>query len=205
MIADLTTWSLAFHAPVCGFAWLATFKLGGESKFATDQVKDLEGLRPKLLRAISRSLAEKILPSLILADSVNVPRLIVPGEGDVRTTPNFTPIGDERLRDSVRDFVKADISQVRDLRILEHTETCLRAQLKRLRIGTWILAVMCGVFTLAAVLAKTEAFDACTPWPHFVAFGLVILVFVFLAYFALRIQLANNRGDDLKKAYGDLS
>jgi hypothetical protein len=206
LIADLTTWSLAIHGPVCAFAWLAIMKLGGESKFATEHLKELCELRPKLLRSVSSSLAETLRPVLTLANSVESPRVFLL-DGDSRPVapvPSFTPIGEERLRDAVRDFVKSDISGMKDLRALDRADGCLRVHLKRLRVGVWFIAVLCGVFTLVAVLAKSEIFKLQEAWPHFAAFGIVIAVLVVMAYFVLRVLLAINRGDDLRKAYGDL-
>ncbi len=207
MITDLTTWSLAFHGPVCAFAWIATIKLGGESKFATDHLKELSDLRPKLLRAVSSSLADTLRPVITLANSVEAPRVILLNEDDhpVPAAPRFTPIGEERLRNSVRDFVKSDIAGMKDLRVLDLVDSCLRSHLQRLRVGAWFIAFLCGVFTLVAVLAKSELFKLDAAWPHLTAFGIVIAVLGALAYFALRVLLAINRGDDLKKAYGDLS
>lgn len=207
MIADLTTWSLTFHGPVCAFAWVATLKLGGESKFATEHLKELNDLRPKLLRALSSSLAEALRPVLTLANTVEVPRVILV-DGDDRPVPpsaSTTPISEERLRDAVRDFVKSDVAGMKDLRSLDRADACLRTHLKRLRVASWLIAVLCGVFTLVAVLAKSEVFTLPQAWPHLAAFGVVIAVLAVMAYFALRILLAINRGDDLKKAYGDLS
>lgn len=182
-------------------------KLGGESKFCTEQLKELGDLRPKLLRSVSSSLAETLRPVLTLANTVEAPRVILVDGDDrpVPTSPSFTPIGSERLRDAVRDFVKSDISRMKDLRALDRVDACLRVHLKLLRVAAWMIAVLCGVFTLIAVLAKSEAFTLPQAWPHLTAFGVVIAFLAVMAYFALRILLALNRGDDLKKAYGDLS
>jgi len=146
-------------------------KLGGESKFATEHLKELSDLRPKLLRAVSSSLAETLRPVLTLANSVEAPRVILVDEDErpVPASPTFTPIGDERLRDAVRDFVKSDISGMKDLRVLDRVDGCLRLHLKRLRLGAWFVAVLCGVFTLVAVLAKSELFAlqaACPSQPR---------------------------------------
>lgn len=205
MIADLITWSLAFHAPVSGFAWLSVFKCGGESKFGKQSQDEMKEIRSALLRSISTSLAANLEPILTLANTVEVPKLIVTGDDEVRASPTITPIGGEKLLNAVRDFVKSDVKVMLALRKLDAVDSCITSHLNRLRLSVLAAAIASGVFALVACIMKTEAFKIASAWPYIVAFAVVVVLLSACAYCALRVIIAVNSFERLRETHGDFS
>ena len=205
MISDLATWSLAFHTPVCAFLWLAVYKLGGESKFGKQSQDEMKEIRGKLLRSIAASLAENLEPILTLANSIEVPKIIVAGEGEVRASPTITSIGAEKLRNAVRDFVKSDAQLMLALRIVDTADSCITRHLNGLRLLTFCGAIGSGAFVIIALLLTAQAFIIASAWLFIVAFSLMVLLFFPCVYCVLRVVLAMNCFERLKDKHGDLS
>lgn len=205
MIGDLATWSLAFHGPVCGFAWMAVLKLGGESKFGKQPQEEIRSLRARLLRAIAVSLVDTFEPILTLANSVEVPTVILLGDDNVRESPKITKLGEEKLLNAVRDFVKSDVTLMKSLRSLDADDSCITRCLRWLRVSTVVTGIGSGAFTLAAVGLKAGMGVIDVGWPFVVAFALVAACLVSSAFFALRVVLAVNRFEALQDRHADLS
>lgn len=205
MIADPVTWSLAFHGSVCGFVWLVVLKLGGESKFGKQPQEEIKDLRGRLLRAIAVSLVDTFEPILTLANSVEVPTLILPGDDKVRESPKITKLGGEKLLNAVRDFVKSDIILMKSLRSLDATDSYITRYLRWLRVSTVVTGIISGAFTLAALGIKFGMAVIGLDWPFVMAFALVVACLVSSALFILRVVLAVNRFEALKDNHADLS
>ena len=205
MIGDLATWSIAFHGPVCGFMWLAVFKLGGESKFGKQTQEEIKDLRGCLLRAIAISLVDTFEPILTLANSVKVPTLILQDDNVRGESPKITQLGREKLLNAVRDFVKSDIAAMKSLRSLDAGDSCITRYLRWLRVSTVVAGVVSGAFTLAAVGLKAGMAVIYVDWPYVAAFALVAACLVSSAFFALRVVLAVNRFETLKDKHANLS
>ena len=205
MIGDYATWSLTFHGPVCGFLWLAVLKLGGESKFGKQPQEEIKDLRARLLRAIAVSLVDTFEPILTLANSVEVPALILPGEEEVRQSPKITKLGEEKLLNAVRDFVKSDITLMQSLRSLDASDSCISRYLRWLRVSTVVTGIASGVFALASVGIMAGVAVISADWPFVAAFALVAACLVSIAFFTLRVVLAVNRFEALNDKHADLS
>jgi len=204
LIADLSTWSLAIHAPLCGFAWLGVFKCGGESKFGKQTQEEIKEARSEVLRLLSASLVEKLQPLLSLADTVDVPRLFVVGD-DTRTPPTITPIGSEKLLNAVRDYVKSDAKSMLALRKLDSIDFCITKHLKWLRLTLFAVAFASGFFALFASTIKAEMFPFPWSWPFVAAFASVAILTLLAAYHALRVVLAVNSFEGLKETHDNFS
>jgi hypothetical protein len=185
--------------------WLAVFKLGGESKFGKQPQEEIKDLRARLLRAIAVSLVDTFEPILTLANSVEVPTLILPGNDEVRESPKITKLGGEKLLDAVRDFVKSDITLMKSLRSLDAGDSFITRYLCWLRVSIVGAGIVSGAFTLAAVGLKGGMAVISVDWPFVAAFALVAACLVSSAFFALRVMLAVNRFEALKDRHADLS
>jgi hypothetical protein len=205
LIGDLATLSLAVHAPVCGAMLLLVFKTGGESKFGKQCQEEMKATRGALLRSISSSLADTLQPILTLANSIEVPKLLIVDQGEVRRSPTITPIGAEKLLNAVRDFVKSDATLMLALRALDEEDSCITHHLKRLRLSTFAAFIASGVFAVAAIIMKAEMFKSVPPWPFITAFILLMLILTACAYCALRVTLSINCLEDLRERYAHLS
>lgn len=205
MITDLITWSLAFHAPVSGFACLAVFKCGGESKFGKQAQDEMADLRSGLLRSISASLVDNLEPILTLANSVEVPKLILSGDEEVRASANITLIGAEKLRNAVRDFVKSDAKAMLALCKVDALNSGITRHLNWLRLSVIATAIASGVFTLFASAMKAEMFTIDVQWPFILAFAIVVLLISACAYRALCVTIAVNSFERLRETHGEFS
>lgn len=205
MIADLAAWSIAFHAPVCGFMWLAAFKLGGESKFGAQPQKDIKDLRTRLLRAIAVSLVDIFEPILTLANTVEVPTLILTGSAADVASPRITKLGREKLLNAVWDFVKSDVVLMKSLRSLDAAESCITRCLRWLRVSTVVTGIISGVSALASLGITAGMAVIAVDWPFVAAFALVAACLAGSAFFTLRMMLAVNAFDVLKDKHADLS
>ncbi len=205
MIGDLATWSLAIHGPVCGFMWLIVFKLGGESKFGKQPQDEIKDLRKGLLRAIAVSLAEKFEPILTLANSVDISKLILPGGTEPSRVAKITKLGEGKLLNAVRDFVKSDVILMKSLRSLDAADSCITRYLRWLRVSTIVAGIVSGAFVLAAVSIKGGMLVIGGDWPFVTAFAIVVGCLATSAFFALRVVISINRFEVLKEKNADLS
>ena len=205
MISDPATWSLAFHGPVCGFAWLVVLKLGGESKFGKQPQEEIKDLRTRLLRAIAVSLVDTFEPILTLAKSVDISMLILPGRTELIGVAKITKLGEEQLLNAVRDFVASDITLMKSLRFLDAADSCIARYLRWLRVSTVVAGIVSGAFVLAVVSVKGGMLVIGGDWPYVAAFAIVVGCLATSAFFALRVVLAVNRFEALKEKHADLS
>jgi len=185
--------------------WLTVFKLGGESKFGKQPQDEIKDLRARLLRAIAVSLVDTFEPVLTLANSVEVPRLILNGGHEVRESPKITKLGGEKLLNAVRDFVKSDVILMKSLRSLDAADSCITRYLRWLRVSTVVAGIVSGAFTLAAVSIKGGMLVIGGDWPFVAAFAIVVGCLATSAFFTLRVVLAVNRFEALKGKHADLS
>ncbi len=185
--------------------WLAVFKLGGESKFGTQTLEDIKDLRARLLRAIAVSLKGVFEPILTDASTVNVSSLVLPGNDEGGPSPGITKLGEEKLLNAVRDFVKSDVNRMKSLRSLDVAESHITRCLRMLRVWVIVSGIASGAFTLASLAITADMVMLTIDWPFVTAFALLAVCLASSAIFTLRVVLAVNTFDVLKDKHADLS
>jgi hypothetical protein len=200
---DLVTISLTVHGAVLGAATVALFKLGGESKFGTEKVSDLQSLRPKLLKGLVESLELNLRPALVIPNATEP--LLYDATGNPLATPaKLSVTGREALTNVVRDFVKSDSPSLLDLRAAHFLEDSLNSGLDHLRNTVWMLWVTTGIICLLMAIGKFGWLKLDVGWIHGIAFAVVVGLLGYVGWLCLRILNAASRVDRLKTRYVDL-
>lgn len=205
MSADVVGLGFAVHGVLCPAAFLAVWKLHGDSKFGKQPQEEIRELRGRLLRSIAQSLVEVFEPILTYDTSVEISKLLHADGSPVNTSPKITTIGKEAMRDAVRDFVKSDVETLKSLRTLDASNARITYSLIWLRRLTLTLAVASGGFALFAALSKFEVWRIESTWPHAVALFVSVSIVSTTVMFTWLIMHSVNNFERLKDKYDDLS
>jgi hypothetical protein len=202
-LSDLVAIALGFHGTICATSVLGIVKLGGESKFGTEKVADLHGLRPRLLKRLVSSLELSLNPILTTASSVE--SLERDQDGHPKPMPaRLSVTGKEALTNAVRDFVKSDNRSLLDLREAQILNDRLNQSLDWLRNLVWMLAVFTGAVSFAMIFSKCEWINLSSAYWH-VLFSSFLIVLLALIFWVLRRTLMDSsQVDKLKSGYVDI-
>ena len=204
MTPDPVTLSLSVHGTFVAASLVALWKLGGESKFGTEKVSDLQGLRPKLLKNIVADLELQVRPALVQPTATQP--LEVDSQGKpVSAATKLSVSGLEAFTNAVREFVKSNSRGLLDLREAEHLETRLNQSLDQLRKTAWSVFASSGIVCLLMVIGKFEWLELESTWVHVVALAVSVSLLALVAFLYLRILNAAGSVDRLKSSYADLS
>jgi hypothetical protein len=198
------TVSLTVHGALVAAALVGLWKLGGESKFGTEKVADLQDLRPRLLKKLVTDLDRQIKPVLVKPIATEWTDLDENGHPRSNAA-QFSVAGLEALKDTVREFVKSDSPGLLDLREAHHLESRLNRSLNCLRKAVWGVFAASGAVCLLMVLGKFEWLGLKAAWIHGVALAVAVSLLLLIAFHYLRILNAAGSVDRLKSSYADLS
>lgn len=204
MTPDPVTLSLSVHGTFVAASLVALWKLGGESKFGTEKVSDLQGLRSKLLKSVVADLELQLRPALVQ------PTATQPLEVDSQGIPISGPAklsvsGLEAFTNAIREFVKSNFRGLLDLREAEHLETRLNQSLDQLRKTAWSVFASSGVVCLLMIIGKFEWLELKAAWVHVVPLVVSVSLLALIAFLYRRILNAAGSVDRLKSSYADLS
>lgn len=200
---DPVTLSLTVHGAIAAAALVGLWKLGGESKFGTEKVTDLQGLRPKILKRVVADLELQIRP-VLLQPTATEP-LEVNSSGQLTSSPaKLSVSGLEAFTNAVREFVKSNSKSLLDLREAGQLESRLNWSLSRLRDAAWTLFGISGSMCLLMVIGKFEWLELKAGWIHVSAFIASVLLLVFITILYRLILNAAGSVDRLKSSHADL-